>query len=49
MNMITFDGTIHIVEAFAIIFWIGVSWSDVKWIKAEVKHLRELLEGKLFK
>lgn len=46
---ITFDSGVHLFEVIAIVFWIGVSWGDVKWIKSEVKHLRELIESTLLK
>lgn len=44
----TLDLGIHIGEVIAIVFWIGVSWGDVKWIKQEIRHLREVVEGELF-
>lgn len=41
----TFDANLHLLEAIAIIFWIGVSWGDLKWLKSEIKHLRALVES----
>lgn len=40
----TVDTTIHAVEVIAIIFWIGVSYGDLKWIKGELRHLRDVVE-----
>lgn len=38
------DATVHIVEVGAIIFWIGVTWGDLRWIKSEIRHLRDVVE-----
>lgn len=40
----TLDLGLHLAEAIAIVFWIGVSYSDVQWLKKEVKHLRETVD-----
>lgn len=40
----SFDVIIHGVEALAIVFWIGISYGDIQWMKHELRHLRELME-----
>jgi hypothetical protein len=45
LGTLTFDGGVHIAEVVAIIFWIGVSWGDIKWIKSELKYLRDRFDG----
>lgn len=44
LNDLSFDSSLHIVEVCAIIFWIGVSYGDIKWMKKEIQHLRDLCE-----
>jgi len=43
-NVISIDVIIHAGEALAIVFWIGVSYGDIQWMKRELTHLRELCE-----
>lgn len=42
--MVTLDMGVHILEALAIMFWIGKSWGDLQWLKSELTHLRDLCE-----
>jgi hypothetical protein len=42
------DVGVHIAEVVAIVFWIGVSYGDIKWIKSELGHLREIVEAQIF-
>jgi hypothetical protein len=38
------DLLIHGLEALAIVFWIGVTYGDIQWMKKELHHLRNLME-----
>ena len=39
------DLGIHLAEVVAIVFWIGVSWGDLRWIKSELAYLRNRFDG----
>lgn len=43
----TLDLGIHLSEVVAIVFWIGVSWGDLRWIKGELLYLRNRFDGYL--
>lgn len=47
IQQITLDGGVRLMELVAIVFWIGFTFNDIKWIKDELKHLRIVVEDKL--
>lgn len=40
----TFDAGLHIFEAIIIVFWVGVSYGDLRWIKGELQYLRKRVD-----